>query len=444
VQNRKDLYQAHQLMTRRASLALICGEPDSPNQPLRRMNTAAICGIMAGVIAAAVFGVLGLLAPGPVTGLTQPGTLVVDEDTATPYVPCEGSRLCPALNYASALLALDSTSVSKVDVHQASLSRYAIGPGIGIAGLPQDLPTPADLVRGPWSVCAANGQSALVGGQTAGGTTLSLSQAVLATTAQGGDWVLWNGERLPIAAQTMQFLFGTEPVTVPAGWLDALPEGPPFAAPPIRDEGAPVTGPDGTTARVGHVFTSSSTRYFVLEANGKLTIISPLLKQLFGLEPGAGNPTPITPSAAAADLSGASLAATGLPATQPLPVPMSPSSPACVTYAAGLRRTLTTGGTIPAGSVATSGAAGVDGVWLPPGHGALVGAAPSVQQPSAVATWFLVTGAERFALPSPRVAQVLGYDLQTSGTVLPASVLDLLPEGPALDPAAATLRAAAS
>ena len=245
MQNRKDLYQAHQLMTRRASLALICGEPDSPNQPLRRMNTAAVCGIMAGVIAAAVFGVLGLLVPGPVTGLTQPGTLVVDEDTATPYVPCEGSKLCPALNYASALLALDSTSVSKVDVHQGSLSRYAIGPAIGIAGLPQDLPTPADLVRGPWSVCAANGQSTLVGGQTAGGTTLSLSQAVLATTAQGGDWVLWNGERLPIAARAMQFLFGAEPVTVSGGLAGRAARGPAFAAPPIRDEGAAVTGPDG-------------------------------------------------------------------------------------------------------------------------------------------------------------------------------------------------------
>ena len=73
-------------MTRRASLALICGEPDSPNQPLRRMNMAAICGIMAGVIVAAVFGVLGLLARGTVTGLTRPETLVVERghgDTRT-------------------------------------------------------------------------------------------------------------------------------------------------------------------------------------------------------------------------------------------------------------------------------------------------------------------------------------------------------------------------
>ena len=74
MQDRKVLLQAHQLMTRRASLALLCGEPDSPNQPLRRMNTATITSIMVGVIAAAVVGVLGLLAPAPASGLTKAGS----------------------------------------------------------------------------------------------------------------------------------------------------------------------------------------------------------------------------------------------------------------------------------------------------------------------------------------------------------------------------------
>jgi hypothetical protein len=101
---------------------------------------------------------------------------------------------------------------------------------------------------------------------------------------------------------------------------------------------------------------------------------------------------------------------------------------------------VTSGGTVPADAAATTGQAGVDAIWLPSGHGALVGAVPSVQQPSTVSTWFLVCGAARFALPAPSVAGVLGYNLQASGTVLPASVLDLLPQGPVLDPAAATDR----
>jgi len=37
---------------------------------------------------------------------------------------------------------------------------------------------------------------------------------------------------------------------------------------------------------------------------------------------------------------------------------------------------------------------------------------------------------------------VLGYNLQTQATVLPAALLDLLPSGPALDPGAAANPAA--
>ena len=70
-QNRKDLLQAYRLMTQRTALALVAGEPDSPNQPLRRRNTATVSGILAGVIACAVFGVLSLLSPAPAGGLTR-------------------------------------------------------------------------------------------------------------------------------------------------------------------------------------------------------------------------------------------------------------------------------------------------------------------------------------------------------------------------------------
>jgi len=438
----KDLLQAHQLMTRRASVALLCGEPDSPHQPLRRMNTATITSIMAGVILAAAFAVLGLLAPAPATGLTKAGTLVVDQDTATAYVPCDNGKLCPALNYASALLALDTSQVSTVTVRQASLERYSIGPTIGIAGLPQDLPTAADLVRGPWSVCTASGQTTLVAGASTGGTALGQAQAVLATTAQGGHWVLWNGERLAVAQQVMQDLFpGGQPVTVPAGWLDALPQGPDFAAPAVTGYGNPVTGPGGAPDHVGQVFSQASpAQYFVLEADGKLATISPALADLLRTNPGAPGLTQITNAMATTDLSGDAVPDGGLPAALPRVAPQ--AATLCVVYGSGLSRSLTSGGTIPAGAAATTGQAGVNAVWLPSGHGALAGAAPGPQQSSSAIAWFLISGAERFALPSPSVASVLGYDLHASGTVLPASVLDLLPQGPVLDPASATARAA--
>jgi hypothetical protein len=79
----------------------------------------------------------------------------------------------------------------------------------------------------------------------------------------------------------------------------------------------------------------------------------------------------------------------------------------------------------------------VSQVWLPPAQGALAGAA-SGNTVSGVTSYFLVTGATRYALSSQSVAAVLGYNLQTQATFLPAALLDLLPSGPALNPDAAT------
>lgn len=457
MQNRKDLLQAHRLMTQRAALALLCGEPDSPNQPLRRRNTATISGILAGVIAVAVFGVLGLLSPGTVSGLTNPGTLAIDKDTGTAFVPCNGAELCPAVNFASALLALNTQRVQRVDVTQGALSHYRIGPAIGIQGLPPDLPTGANLVKGPWSVCAAQGVSTLVGGRAVGGIPLSANQAALATTVQGGGqgafWLLWNGQRLQIQPQVAETLFGGQgnlPV-VPTAWLDAIPQGPNFAAPKIDGERRDVTGPGGQ-AVVGQVFVAPSAtglQSYVLEASGRLTSISPVQADLLERVQGLPKPRQISASEAASDLSGASLPSNGLP-TQ-VPRVSSMASPLCVTYESGLRSRITTGGTLPSGAARAVGSqgsgsqsgtarvgGGIDHVWLPPDHGALVGVAPDVNQPSAVTSWFLVTGATRYALKSKAVASVLGYDLTSDQTVLPASVAELLPQGPVLDPEAAT------
>ena len=53
-------------------------------------------------------------------------------------------------------------------------------------------------------------------------------------------------------------------------------------------------------------------------------------------------------------------------------------------------------------------------------------------------SYFLVSGGRRYALASQSVAAMLGYDLSTQAVQLPAGVVDLIPSGPALDPAEAT------
>ena len=451
MQNRKDLLQAHRLMTRRAALALLCGDPDAPDQPLRRLNVATVGGVLAGVILAGIFVVLGLLAPGAVTGLTEPGTLAVDQDTATAYVPCQDGELCPAVNYASARLVLDTANVNQVTVTQAALSRYPIGPVIGIEGLPQDLPTAADLVQGPWSVCeqpvpGGSPRSTLVGGEAVGGTPLGAGSALLVTTGQGDDWVLWDGQRLSVAGPVMLSLFGdAAPQQVPVAWLDAVPRGPDFAAPAISGAGTLVAGPAGGLVPVGEVFfiagSGSAQQDFVVLASGQLAPISPTQAQLLERQPGEPAPQAISPSQLTARLSGTSIPDHGLPAQ--VPALAGTTSPLCLRYGSGGLQ-VSSGGRVPPGAISTgAGSTGsgstaqVDQVWLPPGHGALVTASPGG------VSYFLLTGARRYALSAPEVASVLGYQLAAQSTVLPASVLDLVPAGPALDPAVATQQAPA-
>ena len=73
MQTRRDLLQAHRLMTQRAALALLQAEPDPPDQPLRRLNVGLISSVLVAVIVAAAFGVWGLLAPGDAQGLHVSG-----------------------------------------------------------------------------------------------------------------------------------------------------------------------------------------------------------------------------------------------------------------------------------------------------------------------------------------------------------------------------------
>src|SRR5215469_6429465 len=412
-------------MTHRMSQALLCGEPDSRNRPLRRMYAASACAVLFGVIAVGVFAALGLLLPdqGRVTGLNQPGTLVVDTDTMTAFVPCAGGELCPAVNLASALLALDSPGAThRVAVTTAGLAGYAIGPAVGIAGLPPMLPAASALVRGPWSVCAAGGSTVLVGGVSTRGRALGPSDAAL-VSAGGGEWLLWDSTRLAIQPAIAQTLFDAGPVRVPAAWLDSLPRGPDFAAPVLPGAGQLVAGPSGADAVAGQVYVQQSPpQFYVLTDGGRLARVTAVAAALLERVPGAQPAQPISPSMAASDLGSAGVRTGGLPATVPHIAAV--SSALCAVYGAGPGTAMTVGGTVPSGGAT----AGDVRAWFPPGGGALVRSAHGS---------FLLAGAHRYPVQSAAAAQALGYDLGRDAVPLPASVTDLLAPGPALDLAAA-------
>jgi ESX secretion system ATPase EccB len=461
MQSRRDLYQAHQLMTQRASLALLRGEPDIPDQPLRRLNVAAISSVLVGVIAVALFAILGLLGHGSPAVQDQPGTLVIDKDTGTSYVFCRQNpaTLCPMLNYASARLFLQTASVTQDTVSQGALSQFARGPMLGIAGLPP-LPGAGLLVKQPWSVCTETEITPSVGKQaittvaagiSAGGSSLNSDALLVQAQGQGQDWVVWDGQRMAVqpgmlpdtlsALQTSQTLMQVPPV-----WLDALPQGQAFAAPAIPDKGALVTGPTNVPTPVGQVFkVTGSTQFYVMLASGRLAPVTPMQAALLYFAPGVHGPITLNPSQVTDDRSTSTVPAGALPSAVPTVVAASSSAPLCVVYSgtgASLTRQVETGGTMPpaSDSTATGLATGISQVALPPGEGALVGAAPGTGQGGGAISYFLVTGGRRYALSSEGVAAMLGYSL-SQAVSLPAGVVDLIPSGPPLDPALAVKQA---
>jgi ESX secretion system ATPase EccB len=154
--------------------------------------------------------------------------------------------------------------------------------------------------------------------------------------------------------------------------------------------------------------------------------------QLLEAEPGAAGAQAIDSSTVTSHLSGTAVSDGGLPAA--VPSLSNGAGSLCVSYGPGISRDVTVGGMVPGGGITTgtNGGEMVDQVWLPAGHGALVGAATSAAD--SPQTYFLIVGGMRYALSAPGVAQVFGYDLTADATVLPASVLNLLPQGPVLDP----------
>lgn len=462
MQTRKDLYQAHRLMTQRLGMALLQGEPDLPESPMRRYNVATFAGVLIAVLVVAGFGIWGMLQPGGAPKLREPGQLLVEEETGASYVYNQQEGvLVPVANYVSARLLLDTPEAKVRVVSAESLDEFARGRAVGIPGAPDSLPKPANLVKSPWSACVVTGTDAtgaakpyatLLAGTDPGGTPVGTDAVVVSDG--GRTWALVGNQRMRVT-DVRRFTDQT-PRPVPTAWINAIPEGQPFAAPRIAQRGRRIKGPDGTTFRVGQVFTVPATagtpaRWYVMLADGLASITQtqailltqdPASKAAY---PGqAIREIPIdAASANAAKSSAQRIYGGGLPATMPRFRPLPASAPLCMVYAdaakGSVKGALTVGSKQPLRVPrASGGPERIDELVLPPGKAALAGQLPGEGQLQAVQEQlYLVTDQGRkYRLPSADVLAKLGYDA-THVAPVPAQLLRLIPDGPTLDPAAA-------
>ncbi|MFI9554094.1 type VII secretion protein EccB [Nonomuraea endophytica] len=463
MQTKKDLYQAHRLMQQRLGMALLQAEPDVPESPLRRQNIAMFGGILVAVLIMAVFGIWGLVSPGGATKLTEAGQLLVEKETGAKYVYSQKqSRLLPVANYVSARLILDTPDVKTRSVASASLDELARGPLVGIQGLPDSLPPRDKLVKAPWSVCVVDGPdpaggvkqyTTMIGGIDVGGRPVGAGVMVVMDD-HGQKWAIWNNQRMRINDSGVSAL-NAKPRKVPASWLNAVKVGVDFAGPKVPERGKKVRGPDGkVTAIVGQVFkvpsvTGGPSRWYVLlpdglaaitETQALLLLEDPATKKAYGNR--SAQPIQIDAASANASPSRQQIAGAGLPETLPKAMTLPATAPLCSVYGDTLKGSFAariTGGSsmalpIPASS---GGQDRVDQILLPPGTAVVAGQLPGDGQLGSITTYFLISDqGVRYPLQSGDQIAKLGFEAGDVAPV-PSNLLQQIPTGPVLDPAAA-------
>ncbi|RFU43310.1 type VII secretion protein EccB [Actinomadura logoneensis] len=459
MQSRKDLYQAHKLMTQRVSLALLQGTPGAAESPLRRTGVGALCGLMVTVLVATGFGIAGLMLKGGARNLEEPGLVLIEKETGASYsYSAPEHRLIPFVNYASARLAMPTTGIKRKLVSGRSLAKYSRGPVTGIPGAPESLPDPRHLTGGPWSLCVRSTAGtggltssvvSLVGGRDVGGRPLGANEGVV---VQGGQqaWLVWRNTRMKLTPRAVRVLTAEAPVPVDTRWLNGLPQGPDFAAPAIAGRGTRVTGPDGAPSSVGQVFrvppvAGTPERWYVQLADG-LSGISATQARLLLDETGSAAQRDITPGAAGGRASATNLHSRALPEEPPHTVAYAPTTPLCAVYrgtnSLSTDARFTVGGALPdQRTVAEAPAAGLDQVFLP-GGGTFAGTltAPG-RRPESFA--LITDQGLRYPVPTADDVAKLGYSTQ-SAVPVPGNLLQLLREGPTLSSAAAVRPVAAN
>jgi hypothetical protein len=280
----------------------------------------------------------------------------------------------------------------------------------------------------------------VLGPQLAGGAEVG-ARALLVKGPQGQKYLLWSGRRLRLPSGTSEAALGytgTEAIEVAPALLNAIPAGHDLAV-TIRDVGA--ASPRNKARRVGQLFrverAGGGTDYYVMLAGGlsRLTDVgyslvraAPDVTRVFGSQPPV---TAISPGDVGVTVP-SELA--GLPATPPELAELTGDDPAvCAERGADA-------GANPSAVIRLFGAAPalLDGarpapekVLVPGGRGALV-------RTPGKALFLVTDDGRRFGLPSAEATSALGYADVTPLDV-PAELIALIPQGPALDPAAARL-----
>lgn len=460
MRTRRDQVQAYRFVTRRIVSAMVSGEPETNELPMRRLGLGIVASLLVAVLVLAGFGVYGLVTG---KGGTLDGdALVIEKGTGATYVYVSG-RLHPALNYTSARLYFGATTPEVHEMSEAKLRGRARGRTMGIPDAPDSLPPAKALSNGAWQVCntrpANRTVTHLVVGRSLPDVQPLGGRALIVTAAQR-KFMLLNNRALRITEDstlTGLQLNSATPVEVGEQLINAIPAGPDLKRLPVDRAGEPFpAGVDGQPAKVGELFHVSQ-EPFLLTAQG-LVAVGEITERLVLAATGAPS-RDLTLDVASKLIVPGSLEPEGFPKTIPEVDPSAATPGAiCAAYQPVGSGAAADAGTTtirvhprtpaelapPTDTEAQPGqttpeVAAVHRVILSGGTGVLAQAAQASGAPVPGGIAFLLTDSGRkYALASPDAKAALGYGSVTPVGV-PAAILALVPDGPALDPSAARL-----
>ncbi len=444
----------YRFLRRRLECALLRRDPaalGTVNELLPAQGFALLTGSMVAALAVAGCAVLGTLRPQSVLG---DAPVALAQESGALYARVD-DVWHPVLNLASARLVLGS-KVSPQLVHESALAHAKRGPLLGIPGAPADLGEPLAPEDTTWTVCDSRGSVAstttAVVGSTAGPLIhrLAVDETVLAASDAGAPiYLLYRGQRAvvdpadPVVARALR-LEGHRPRPVSRTLLNALPEAPPIAVPPIADadgrRSSAVPGfPVGSVLRVVR---AGSDEYYVALAGG-VQRVGQVAADLLRFSDSRGTRGI---AAVAPDVIGDSPTLNVLPvntfpdrASAPLQDDDATLCASWIAGHAGAQVWLSAGRglPLPAGQApitltqADNGGSALDGVYLPAGRSAYVRSAGLTGADTRAGARYLITdGGVRFGIHDDEAARALGLPAVAAGAPWP--VLAALPQGPEL------------
>jgi type VII secretion protein EccB len=458
VPSRQDQLHSYQYSVQRVVAALVTHDPDPHRSPLRRAGMTALISLVIAALAVGAAAVYGLLTGASSANIRDESAVYLEKGSGARYVYLKSDdRLHPVLNYASALLIANATAPKVVSTTRKKLATVELGDPMGIPDAPDSLPGSGkdDLLKGPWSVCTSSSEdpgsgseprsTLLVGDTLTDGTIAGSAQALVVRDPSDQAFLVYGNRRFLIPANRYTailraFKWGDRQAwPVAAAWINAIPTGPDVEPLSIPGFGGSSGVPEAP--QVGQLVNDGNNQWAVALSDGAagITVVQALLLQT---NPDAAAPVSL-PVSRFANLSPSKtrLSDTGDPNGLPSTVPALAATPqrACMTLPVGehgdgirLDPTIPAGAAAPAASTVPGGIQ-ADFVHVPRGKGALVAAAASPTAPASSGTVSIVTDTgRRFPVASRDVLPKLGFGGVTPLQV-PAQLIALLPQGPALD-----------